>query len=56
MEITWPTPETDEPDSDQLEDWMYEDSGCEATDGCWVEPDGECSHGFPSWLLYLRWI
>ena len=24
-----------------------------ATDGCWVEPDGRCPHGCPSWLLVL---
>jgi len=23
----------------------------ETPDGCWVEPDGHCQHGFPSWLL-----
>ena len=25
--------------------------GCETTDGCFVEPDGSCDHGQPSWLL-----
>ena len=30
--------------------------GCEATDGCWVEPDGRCEHGKPSWLLALGMI
>ena len=29
------------------------DGGCEATDGCWVEPDGVCEHGCKSWLLAL---
>lgn len=28
--------------------------GCEATDGCWVEPDGVCEHGHPSWLVWLE--
>ena len=27
-----------------------------ATDGCRVEPDGECPHGHVSWLLYLGFI
>jgi hypothetical protein len=38
-----------------LERWMDE-GGCEATDGCWVEPDGRCEHGKESWLLVLGWI
>lgn len=38
-----------------LEDW-HSDGGCEAIDGCWVEPDGTCEHGFDSWLLALGWI
>ena len=38
-----------------LEDWSY-NSGCEAIDGCWVEPDGICEHGKPSWLLALGMI
>lgn len=29
---------------------------CRATDGCRVEPDGWCSHGHVSWLLYLGLI
>jgi hypothetical protein len=32
---------------------LEEDGGCEATDGCFVEPDGTCEHGQPSWLLAL---
>ena len=39
----------------QLEAWHAE-GGCEATDGCWVEPDGYCEHGCPSWLLKLGLI
>ena len=30
---------------------VEEDGGCEATDGCFVEPDGTCDHRQPSWLL-----
>ena len=32
---------------------QHADGGCEATDGCWVEPDGHCQHGCPSWLVKL---
>ena len=46
-------PAADErPSIEQLEEWLAE-GGCEATDGCWVEPDGTCPHGRPSWLLRL---
>lgn len=38
-----------------LEKWSS-DCGCKAIDGCWVEPDGTCQHGFPSWLLALNYI
>ena len=44
-----------EPDMETLEDWLM-DSGCEATDGCWVEHDGHCPHGKPSWFLKLGLI
>ena len=43
------------PSDEQLMEWMM-DSGCEATDGCWVEPDGTCEHGKKSWLLELGMI
>ncbi len=33
-----------------------EEGGCEATDGCWVEPDGTCEHGAESWLLVMGMI
>jgi len=45
----------EEPDTETLAEWMSDD-GCEAIDGCWVEPDGKCEHGQPSWLLYLGLI
>ena len=34
------------------------EGGCEAAcpHGCWVEPDGTCPHGNPSWLLKLGLI
>ena len=43
------------PTHEQLEEWMNE-GGAEATDGCWVEPDGRCEHGKPSWLIVLGMI
>lgn len=39
----------DPPSEDQLEYWIY-DGVAEATDGCDVEPDGECEHGHQSWV------
>lgn len=51
----WPEPTEPEPEMDEIQEWMDE-SGCEATDGCWVEPDGVCEHGYPSWLLYFNLI
>jgi hypothetical protein len=43
------------PDVETLIEWD-EEGGCEATDGCWVEPDGVCPHGCQSWLLELGLI
>jgi hypothetical protein len=43
------------PDLETLQEWMS-DGGCEALDGCRVEPDGICEHGEPSWLLKLGYI
>ena len=53
--MAYPKPTETAPDVDTLEEWM-DDCGCEATDGCWVEPDGVCEHGHPSWLLVLGMI
>ena len=44
-----------QPDAETLQEWL-DDGGCEATDGCWVEPDGMCEHGCESWLLAMRMI
>lgn len=39
-----------------LERW-FNDGGCKAVScGCWIEPDGHCEHGNPSWLMALGWI
>ena len=46
---------TEPPDLETLMSWEAE-GGCEATDGCWVEPDGTCPHGHRSWLLELGLI
>jgi hypothetical protein len=43
------------PDVETLMEWEAE-GGCEAVDGCWVEPDGTCPHGCPSWLLVMGLI
>lgn len=39
---------------EMLEEWQL-DGGCEAACPhlCWVEPDGICVHGNPSWLIIL---
>jgi hypothetical protein len=48
-------PSGDLPDIDELAE-MMEEGYCEATDGCIVEPDGRCEHGFPSWLIVFGFI
>lgn len=50
-----PIPTTPEPDVETLMAWV-DDGGCEATDGCWVEPDGTCEHGHRSWMVFLGYI
>ena len=51
---TWPAPTIDEPadQNEYLADTMFGSEQSEATDGCTVEPDGTCPHGYPSWELY----
>ena len=51
----YPAPTTRAPSLSDLQVWDS-DGGCEATDGCWVEPDGECEHGHPSWLIRMGLI
>jgi len=43
----------DAPDIELVMAWIDEDGGCEATDGCWVEADGRCPHGKPSWAIVM---
>ena len=45
----------DSPTLDVLEA-MLDQGFCKATDGCTVEPDGECKHGCQSWLIELGMI
>ena len=40
------------PDFHTVRGWTVDET-CEALDGCTVEPDGVCSHGYPSWLIQL---
>jgi len=47
--------EVDVPSIEQLEEWVF-DSLCETPDGCQVEPDGKCHHGYPSWLIIFNLI
>ena len=48
-------PDQQPPMLEEMMAWEAE-GGCEATDGCWVEPDGTCPHGCPSWLIELGFI
>lgn len=52
----WPMPTTEAPTLATLFDWLLMDGDCEATDGCSIEPDGVCPHGYPSWLMQLGMI
>lgn len=55
LALRYKEPTVDQPDIDELAD-MADAGIVDATDGCQVEPDGECQHGYPSWLLYLGYI
>ena len=48
----YPKPTVPMPSEEEL-NYMAWDGVVEATDGCMVEPDGECPHGHPSWFLHL---
>lgn len=48
-------PVVDYPTTEQLQEWLT-DVTCPATDGCVVEHDGKCPHGYPSWIMYLGLI
>ena len=53
--LIWRGEEYEVPDLEMLREWGN-DGGSEALDGCWVEPDGYCEHGYPSWLIALGMI
>ncbi len=40
------------PSMKTLEKYCF-DGISKAPDGCRIEPDGTCQHGYPSWLLIL---
>jgi hypothetical protein len=44
------------PSLEELQRQLEEDGGCEAIDGCFVEPDGTSERDQPSWLLALGLI
>ena len=44
--------QTKQPSLKAMERWLM-DGVARATDGCRVEPDGECPHGAKSWLIVL---
>lgn len=35
-----------------MQHWVF-DGVAKTPDGCRVEPDGRCQHGFDSWLIIL---
>lgn len=48
----YPKPTTKPPSAKTIEKWCR-DGIARATDGCKTEPDGDCPHGHPSWLIRL---
>ena len=54
--MAYPKPTVEEPTMDELEDMVFDVEMPTATDGCIIDPDGICQHGYPSWLLYLGLI
>lgn len=51
----YPKPTTKPPSVSTMTHWVM-DGIARATDGCRVEPDGECEHKHPSWLIVLGYI
>ncbi|MEM3554229.1 MAG: hypothetical protein QXU79_00190 [Candidatus Micrarchaeaceae archaeon] len=50
-----PLKASDVPDWEVLEEWL-EEGIAESIDGCSVELDGHCPHGWPSWPLVMGLI
>lgn len=53
--LPYPEPTTPEPSMDDITAMVNGDTVF-ATDGCVVEPDGCCCHGYCSWLIQLNII
>lgn len=51
----FPRPTRQQPSMKALEHMAF-DGVARATDGCQVEPDGTCPHGYPSWLMQLGYL
>lgn len=43
-------PPDEVPTFEDYEAWTFGSAMSEAPDGCIVDPDGTCPHGYPSWL------
>lgn len=55
-DVSEPADPEGEPDENGIRDIIFENCHAEATDGCTVEPDGTCPHGYPSWLIQLGYM
>lgn len=55
VNASYPVPVLEEPHEETLIKW-FETGVALSTDGCTVELDGICPHGYPSWFLYLNII
>ena len=44
------------PPYNRIELMVFDGVPCEAVDGCVTDPDGQCEHGYPSWLVALGMI
>ena len=53
--MAYPAPTKPEPTMATLEKYAL-NGVARATDGCKVEPDGQCPHGHVSWLIYLGYM
>lgn len=49
-----PHPNAQEPDIATLKEWVRDTMGEAACPSeCWIEHDGHCPHGYPSWVAVL---
>lgn len=42
-----------EPSTKAIQEWTFDITRPETPDGCHVEADGCCKHGWDSWMLYM---